>query len=385
MKTFCFKLYQSQHNNRLHRLINLAGLAYNHCIALHRRYYRLFGKYIHKFALQKHITKLKRTNRFAFMRLLNSQALQDVIARVDRAYNLFWANLKRKVKCSPPKFKAVRRYQSFTLHQHGWKLDEVKHSVYICGHWYGYFFSRKISGKVKAVTVKRDRLGDFYIYIACDTQSEQVKLRSGKSVGLDFGLKTFLTASDGNDVISPEFFRKNARIIRRLSRKLSRTQKTSRNHERARKNLARAYRRISNLRTDFHYKTARKLCERYAVICLETLNLRGMRKLWGRKINDLCFYAFVKILEWEALKFGTRIVFVPQFFPSSQLCHVCGFKYEGVKDLRVREWDCPQCGSHHDRDRNAAINILRGGASSHEGEPVRPEQSGRLVESAIQL
>ena len=359
MRTFTFKLYNSHHNKRLHRLINIAGLAYNHFIALHRRYYRLFGKTIRRFALHKHITKLKRSERFKFMRLLDAQAIHDITERIDRAYKLFFSSLKRKVKASPPNFKKVKLYASFTLHQTGWKLYEDTHRVKICGHVFKYFQSRRISGHVKTLTVKRDRLGNFYICLACDETLQPAKHREGLAVGLDFGLKTFLTASDGNNITAPLFFRKNARIIRKLSRRLSRTQKTSRNHERARKDLARAYRRISNLRTDFHYKTARKLCERYAVICLETLNLRGMRKLWGRKINDLGFYAFVKALEWEALKFGTQIRFAPQFFPSSQLCSVCGGRNEAVKDLRVREWVCPVCGTLLDRDRNAAVNILR--------------------------
>ena len=240
MKTFCFTLYHSEHNNALMRQINIAGLIYNHCLALHKRYYRLFEKHIQVYQLMKHLTKLKRTKRFAYMRKLGSQAVQNIAERIDRAYTLFFANLKRKVRTSPPKFKAVRRYKSFTLKQTGWKLDETQGKIRIGKRWYGYFQSRKIEGKVKTLTVKRDVVGDIYIYLVCDSQLEQVKLRTGKSVGFDFGLKTFLTASDGHDIVSPYFFMQNIKSIRSKCRKLSRRKKGSHNRERYRKELARA-------------------------------------------------------------------------------------------------------------------------------------------------
>ena len=365
------------------RQINIASLIFNHCVALHRRYYRLYGKYINANKLKIHLTKLKRTKRFAYISKLGSQAVQDIAERIDRAYKLFWENLKRKVKTSPPNFRKVKHYKSFTLKQTGWKLDETQGKIRIGKKWYGYFQSRKIEGKAKTVTIKRDAVGDIYIYLVCDIQREQVEPRTGKSVGFDFGLKRFLTGSDGHDITSPDFFQLNVKIIRNKSRKLSRKQKGSHNQERARKDLARAYRKMNNQRKDFHFKTARMLCEEYAVICLETLNMKGMARRWGRKIHSLGFSEFVKILEYEAVNFGTEVIFVPQFYPSSQLCSECGYQNAGVKDLRVREWKCPNCGAYHDRDRNAAQNILVAGTSAISGDIVRPEQSGSVAEARI--
>ena len=246
MKTFCFKLYHSDHNNALIRQINIAGLIFNHCIALHKRYYRLFGKHIQVYQLMKHLTKLKCTKQFAYIRKLGSQAVQEIAERINRAYSLFFANLKRKVRTSPPKFKAVRRYKSFTLKQAGWKLDEAHGKIRIGKRWYGYFQSRKIDGKAKTLTVKRDAVGDIYIYLVCDTQSDEVELRTGKSVGFDFGLKKFLTVSDEHDITSPYFFMQTIKCIRSKCRKLSRRQKGSHNRERYRKELAIAYRRDVN-------------------------------------------------------------------------------------------------------------------------------------------
>ena len=205
-----------------------------------------------------------------------------------------------------------------------------------------------------------------------------IKSRTGKSVGLDFGLKHFLTGSGVHDIKTPYFFIKNIKKIRKKSRNLSPKKEGSHNRNRARKELARAYRKMDNAfgtlrsqRRDFHFKTARRLYEEYAVICLETLNMKGMARRWGRKVHSLGFYSFVEILKYEAMKLGTQIIFVDKFFPSSQLCSVCGYKNKAVKDLKIREWECPTCHTKHDRDKNAAKNILMAGTSANGGEPVR--------------
>ena len=358
MKTFCYKLYKSEHNAKLHAQINAAGLTFNHCIALHKRYYKLFGKFLNQNKLKKHLTKLKKLPQFNYLLEYGSQAVQDVAERINRAFELFFGNIKRKVRCSPPKFKKVRRYKSFTLKQSGWKLDENNRTITINEQSYKYFQSRRISGKIKTVTIKRDSLGDIYVYLVTDSKNFEVEKRTGKSVGFDFGLKTFLTASNGQDVISPLFFASNSKLIAQASRELSHKRQGSNNRDRARLNLARLHKKAANQRHDFHFKLARRLCLEYDTICIEDLNVKVMQRLWGKKIGDLGFSNFVRILKYEASKFGTLIVEVGRFFASSQLCSSCGYQNSQVKDLSVRQWLCPKCGAMHDRDRNAAINIL---------------------------
>ncbi len=377
MKTFCFKLYNSKRNKILHKQINAAGLIYNHCIALHKRYYRLYKKHLNKNQLQKHLVKLKKCEKFSYMREINSQAVQDITDRIERAYNLFFQGLKTKGKVSLPKFKKVKHYKSFMLKQSGYKLDETAGIIKINKKYYKYFKSRNIEGKIKTVTIKRDSLGDIYIYLVCDVK-QKVITRTGKSVGYDFGLKKFLTASDNEDIESPLFFMQNIKLIRNKNKNLSRKQKDSNNRRRARLELARAYKKVHNQRQDFHFKTALKICREYALICLEDLNIKAMQRHWGRKINDLCFYNFVQILKYQASKTGTRIIFIDRYFASSQICSVCGYKNPEVKNLNVREWTCPKCGKFHDRDRNAATNILMVGTSTIGGELIRPEQSGKV-------
>ena len=361
MKTFCFKLYKSARNAKLHKQINAAGLTYNHCIALCKRYYKIFHTSLNPNRLKVHLTKLKKISKFHYLLEIGSQAVQDVAERIGRAYKLFFRNIARKIRSSPPGFKKVIKYKSFTLKQAGWKLDETTYTLTINGQNYRYFQSRMIRGKIKTVTIKRDSLGDIYIYFVTDAKDFKVVERTGKNVGYDFGLKKFLTASDGADVISPLFFAQNAALIAKAAKNLSHKEKGSNNRRRARYTLSRLYKKSANQRHDFHFKLARRISLEYDTICIEDLNVKAMQRRYGKKIGDLAFSEFVKILKYEGAKFGTEIVEVNRYFASSQICNCCGEKNPEVRDLRVREWSCPKCGAYHDRDRNAAINILNEG------------------------
>lgn len=361
MRTYRFKLYNSKRNRKLHKQINAACLVYNHCIALHKRYYKLLVKSLNMYQLQKHLTKLKKISKFAYLKEIGSQAVQDITQRIDRAYKLFFRNLKHKIRTAPPSFKKVRKYKSFTLKQAGWKLNEADNSIVIGKQRYRYVKSREINGKVKILTVKRDALGDIYLYFVCETSDPEVLARTGKSVGFDFGLKMFLNASDDNDIASPLFFRQNANAIKSASRNLSRKVKGSNNRKRAKLALARLHKRVANQRDNFHWQAAHRLVAEYALICLEDLNLKAMQKRFGRKISDLGFADFVNKLKYMAYRTGASVVEIDRFYPSSQLCSDCGYQNSETKNLKIREWTCPKCGSTHNRDRNASINIEREG------------------------
>lgn len=376
MKTYCFKLYRSKKNKKLHKSIDIAGQIYNHLIALHKRYYRLYGKYLNVNKLMKHITKLKKQRRFAFWNQLGSQAIQDIAQRIDRGYKLFFKNKKHGIKTASPSFKKIKKYKSFTLKQAGYRLLEGN-KIVIMGNVYKYSKSRDVEEKIKTLTVKRDSLGDIYIYLTCETEEAAIQPGSGKSVGLDFGLKKFLMTSDGKVIESPLFFKQSIEEIRKLHRILSRKKKGSNNRKRALIALNRAYKRIANRRRDYHFKLAKKLVEEYTIICIEDLNIKAMQKIWGRRVSDLGHGQFVNILKYQRRKTGTIVVEIPRFYPSSKTCSQCGYVLEGLS-LDVREWVCPACGVIHDRDVNAAINILGVGASTLAGEEVRPASAGIL-------
>ena len=355
--TYKYKLYgRCNRNKYLHREIDAFAQVYNHFIALHKRYYRRFKKYLTKVRLQRHLTKLKKTVRFSHWCSLPSQALQNVIERIDFGYKKFFAKDNKR----PPKFRSWFKYKSYTLKQAGYKfLDGNK--VRIGKRVFRYHKSREFDVEsVKTVTIKRDCVGNLWLCICAKAESfRQSIVKTGKTAGFDFGLKTYLTASDGTKIQSPQFFKRNSRAVRKANRMLSRKQKGSNNHHRARINLARVHRRVANQREAFHWWLARHLCKQYDVLCFETLNIKAMQRLWGRKISDLGFADFLTIVKYVAEKTGKTVVQNNKWLPSSKTCSACGTVKEDL-ELRERIFRC-ECGFVSDRDLNAAINIERWG------------------------
>jgi putative transposase len=193
--------------------------------------------------------------------------------------------------------------------------------------------------------------------------SQEPKSRRVESRSFDFGLKTFLTCSDGSKFESPQFLKQSLNLIKTASRQHSQKRKGSSNRERARLNLVRKHEDVVNRRSDWFWKLAHDLTNWFDVLCFETLNLKGMQRLWGRKISDLAFGEFLQILEWVAKKKGKQVVFIDRWYPSSKTCSECGHVLDKL-DLSVREWRCPSCGSINGRDENAAKNICAVGAST---------------------
>ncbi len=358
MKTLKFKLYSHKRNKYLKRSINAAGVIYNHCIALHKRYYRRWGKHLNCAKLQAHIAKLRK--RKEFWQSVGSQAVQDICQRIEKAYQLFFKHNKKGVR--PPNFKKVKKYKSFTLKQAGYKFL-TGNRVKIGSRVYQYWNSREIEGKVKTLIIKRTPLGELFMVVVVDSSDEpEIKLTTGKIAGFDFGLKTFLTCSDGTKIKSPQFFKQSLNAIKKANRHHSRKVKTSSNRERARKNLVRTHENIVNRRTDWFWKLAHDLTDKFDVLCFETLNLKGMKRLWGILVSDLALRDFLDILEWVAHKKGKAVVYIDQWYPSSKTCSCCGHILEKL-DLSVREWRCPSCQSVNGRDDNASKNIQTVGAS----------------------
>lgn len=371
VKTYKFKLYRQKKNKFLHQQIDIAGLIYNHCIALHRKYYALTGKSLNKFVLMKHITKLKKLERYQHWNLVGSQAIQDIVDRIDKAYQLFFRNLKHKIHTAPPSFKKVKKYSSFTLKQAGWKLlDDNK--IKIQGKVYKFSKSRDIPADVKTVTVKRDSLGDLYLYFVVEEEVNPTnQAMTGKSAGFDFGLKTFLTTSDSEEIESPLYYRQAMAELKTAQQNLARKVKFSNGWKKAKMVVTRLYQRVVNKRRDWFFKLAHELTDRYDWLFFEDLAMKGMQALWGRKISDLARSEFMDILKHVASLKGKAVGLIDRFFPSSKTCFDCGYIHKDL-ELSDRRWTCPDCGTIHDRDINAALNIHREGASSRRLGDVRP-------------
>lgn len=321
-------------------------------MALTRRYYEIYDKYPGYYALKRHLTKRKQRDKGRWYGL-NSQAGQDVIQRLDQAYQRFF----EIPSAGRPGFKKRTRYTSFTLTQTGWKLLD-RNCIRIGEHNYKFVKSRPIEGNIKTVTIKRDAVGDLWICFSIEKEAPPPELpRTGNAVGLDFGLKCFLVTSDGEEIQAPQYLKESLEEVQRLHRSLSRKRRGSNNRRKAKRKLAKTYRHISNQRRDWHFKLARRLLREYDVVAIEDLNLDGMKRLWGRKVSDLSYSSFTKILDHVANKEGKVVDQVDRYFASTQLCSGCGSKNSKLT-LADRQWVCAECGCVHDRDVNAATNIL---------------------------
>lgn len=368
-RTYKYRLYTHKRNRHLHERINVAGLIYNHCVAIQRRYYRIYGGYIGRARLQSHIAKLRKHN--CEWQKLGSQAVQQIVERVDNAYQRFfkWAKTRQGLRSSPPHFKKVRKYPSFTLKQAGWKLfegDKIKIGNVI----YRFVKSREIEGQIKTVTIKRNSLGKLYLCFSLIQEQPQInEAATGKIGGFDFGLKRFLVDHKGNEYLNPQFLKSELANLKQASRKLSSKRKGSNNRRKARLNLARKHEKVANKRRDQQFKLAHRLLDQFDVLVFEDLNIKAMQRLWGRKVSDLGFADFVSILEYLSRKGGKRVLKLNRFEPTTQVCSGCGQRQP--MPLRERTYRCGCCGLKLDRDHNAARNIYRVGASTLGLEGVR--------------
>lgn len=392
MKVYRIKAYSNANGSHLHRQITQIGVVRNYAISMMELYYRLFKKTLSSYDLSKHITKMKKRDcRTARMVAgLDAQSVQEELGRVFKGYKKFFSFCDKKKsgdvvgrRFRPPKMRKASRNKSFTLKQTGYKFNDDRTKVTVLGKRYGFFKSQEIKGRIKRITIKRDSVGDIWFLITTDFIETEERQRTGRSAGFDFGLKTYLTSSDGCRIENPQFLKSDMQKFVTLSRMLSRKKIGSNNRRKARHELSRFYRRIVNRRNDWQWKTARLLVETYDKVCFEDIAMSGMSSLWGRKVADLAFSSFLFKVEHLARKSGVEFVKVGRFFASSQVCNVCGYKNEETKDLNVRAWTCPRCGSYHDRDVNAAMNILREGASSHGRGSVRPVSEMSLARTAI--
>lgn len=365
-----YKLYNNRRNKHLEQSIDISGIIWNHMVALQKRYYKLSGKYISKYRMQKHLSKLRRTDKYRYWEKVGSQAVQQLTERFDISYQEFfkYKKGKRSRKAGLPKFKKVKRYGSFTLKQSGWKYlggNRIK----IGKHNYKFSFSQPLLGDIKTVNIKRDNLGNYFVtFSVIENINIENEISTNKIGGFDFGLKWYLTHNDGSQEVNPQFFKQDTEKIRRLNRQLSKKVKGSNNQAKARKRLSQAYVDISNKRNDYQWKLAHDLCDQYDYLFFETLNISAMKKLWGKKISDLSHSSFMQKVEYVCIKRKKIFRKINQWSPTTKSCSACGTRQDLKLSQRILK--CA-CGLVIDRDWNAAINITMEGASSIGIEEVR--------------
>ena len=306
----------------------------------------------------KHIAKLRNKN--GYWKLVGSQAVQEIVQRIDRAYQLFFKHHRKGVR--PPNFRKRIKYKSITLKQAGYKfLDD--NQLKIGKRVFKFWKSREIEGKIKTITIKRNPLGELFVYVVTDYQDNQISIATGKNAGFDFGCKVFLTCSDNTKIKSPLFLKQSLKELKLASRNHSRKKKGSSSREKARKHLVRVHEKVADRRRDWFWKLANELTDKFDYLFFETLNLKGMQRLWGRKISDLAMSGFLKILDWVATKKGKTLSYIDRWYPSTKTCSECDFVIDKL-GLNERYWVCPSCSTKHGRDSNASRVIQKVGAST---------------------
>ena len=347
-----------------------------HFMLLQRRYYRRYKKNISYSRMSAHLTKLKDTTKPHWQQL-PSQVAQNVAKRISLAYHSFFTNIKERKaglttrKVGRPHIKPQHKYNSMTFTQAGYTLEDNRIKIHCIATWFSFHKHREIVDDIKTITIKRDKCGDYWICFSCDNVEDSDPFpKTGKSAGFDFGLKTFLTGSDGSKIASPQFLKQSLNKLRSLNKSLSRKVFKSGGWYRAKRAVSRQHRKIGRQRLDWHYKLATQLCRKYDTLCFETLNIDGMKQLWGRKVSDLAFYQFIQIVEQKCFKHNREFYQVGQWTPTTKPCSNCEHINNNLS-LSDRQWTCPACDTNHDRDINAAINIKRAWLDAQGGGDIR--------------
>lgn len=366
------KLYPNkQQEQTINKLLGCYRFVYNHMLALKQQEYnenkinlslKELSKYFHN--------TLRKDEKYSWLKEQNTHVMTRPIRQLLTAYDRFF-----KLHTGFPKFKSKKDRQSalFPLEaiskrntfetKHITLITSLKNIKFRCSDLY-FKRLRTYKSNIRNATISKTKSGNYFLSILIDIpQDEIVKFKqTGESVGIDLGVKDFVITSDGEVFENKHFFKKQEDKIKKLQRQLSRKVKGSNNRDKARIKLAKAHERLVNQRENYIHSVVNELLKYYDTICMEDLNVSGMLKNrnLAKAIQEVGFFRFKSVLLDKSLNNGKRVVFVDRFYPSSKTCSCCGYVYKKLT-LKVREWKCPDCGEIHDRDLNAAMNILTEG------------------------
>jgi putative transposase len=375
-KSFKFRIYPNKEQEiLLAKHFGACRFVFNHYLNKRKETYLEDKKSLNYYDNANDLTQFKKDENYIWLKEINSQSLQSTLRNLDTAYNKFF---RKQTKF--PRFKSKYDRQSFKIPQNvlivnnKLTIPKFKEGIKINLH-------REIEGDICFATISKSTTGNYYVSLTCEVQYQPYE-KSNSKVGIDTGIKELAILSDGTIYENIKTLKNNLKKLKFEQRQLSKKVKGSSSRNKQRKNLAIVHEKITNVRKDYLHKVSTEIVKNHDVICVEDLAVKNIMKnhKLAQAMSDVSLGSFYSMLEYKANWNDKTIIKIDRFFPSSKMCSNCGWINQDLT-LNIREWTCTSCGEKHDRDFNAAKNILKQGLKILSGSGIESDIKQKQVEA----